>query len=147
MESPANFYRKDVHNPIKTLDLNVRPVFHYNETRVRAHVFLCMLAYYVEWHMRQALGPLLFDDEELAQHRAGRDPVAPAETSLSARRKKSTRRTSDGFAVHSLDTLLEDLGTLCRHRCRIPGDASGVRLDQETQATPQQARVLELLGL
>jgi len=132
---------------LKGIDIRVRPIHHREALRVRAHIFICLLAYYVEWHMRQALGPLLFDDEELAQHRAGRDPVAPAETSLSARRKKSTRRTSDGFAVHSLDTLLEDLGTLCRHRCRIPGDASGVRLDQETQATPQQARVLELLGL
>ena len=132
---------------LKGIDIRVRPIHHRDALRVRAHIFLCLLAYYVEWRLRQALGSLLFDDEELAEHRAGRDPVAPAEPSSSAQRKKATGRTCDGFPVHSFDTLLQDLGTLCRHRCRIPGDATGATFNQETQATPLQARVFELLEL
>ncbi len=106
-----------------------------------------MLAYYVEWHMREALGPLLFDDQELAADRWTRDPVAQAEPSDSARRKKVERMTPDGLPVHSFDTLLAELGTLCRNRCRIQADPSGATFIQDTQPTELHARVFDLLGL
>lgn len=132
---------------LKGIDIRVRPIHHRDDPRVRAHIFLCLLAYYVEWHMREALGPLLFDDQELAANRKRRDPVAKAEPSRSARRKKVQRITPDGFAVHSFDTLLQELGTLCRNRCRIQADPSGSSFTQDTQPTQLQARVFELLGL
>ena len=132
---------------LKSIDIRVRPIHHSTDPRVRAHVFLCMLAYYVEWHMREALGPLLFDDQELTADRWTRDPVAQAEPSDSAQRKKVERRTPDGLPVHSFDTLLEELGTLCRNRCRIQADSSGTTFTQDTQPTKLQARVFALLGL
>ena len=132
---------------LKGIDIRVRPIRHREEQRVRAHIFLCMLAYYVEWHMRQALAGLLFDDEELPARRKTRDPVAPAQPSASARRKKVERVTPDGFAVHSFDTLLEDLATLCRNRCRVPTDRSGATFVQETLPTSLQAEVFKRLGL
>jgi transposase len=132
---------------LKGIDIRVRPIHHRDDPRVRAHVFLCLLAYYVEWHMRQALGALLFDDQELAAKRKRRDPMAKAEPSPSARRKKVQRTTPDGFAVYSFDTLLAELGTLCRNRCRIHADPPGSSFTQDTQPTPLQARVFELLGL
>jgi transposase len=132
---------------LKGIDIRVRPIYHSTDPRIRAHVFLCFLAYYVEWHMREALGSLLFDDEGLAADRWTRDPIAQAEPSDSARRKKTERTTSDGFPVHSFDTLLEELGTLCRNRCRIQADPSGTTFTQDTQPTELQSRVLELLRL
>jgi transposase len=132
---------------LKGLDLRIRPIHHRTEAHVRAHVLLCMLAYYVEWHMRQALAPLLFEDEELVRDRRRRDPVAPAEPSDSVQRKKSERVTADGLAVHSFDTLLQALGTRCRHVCSIPGDASGATFQQLTESTPLQARAFQLLGV
>jgi transposase len=99
---------------LKGVDLLVRPIHHRTEDHVRAHVFLCMLAYYVEWHMRQALSPLLFHDEELEVDRARRDPVAPAQSSASVRRKKHTRVGDDGLPLHSFQTLLAELATRCR---------------------------------
>ena len=132
---------------LKGIDIRVRPIHHSTDPRVRAHVFLCFLAYYVEWHMREALGSLLFDDQELAADRWTRDPVAQAEPSDSATRKKVERTTPDGFPVHSFDTLLEELGTLCRNRCRIQADPSGTTFTQDTQPTELQTRVFELLGL
>lgn len=127
------------------LDLLVRPIHHRTEGRVRAHIFLCMLAYYLEWHMRRALAPLLFDDEELPEKRKTRHPVQPAQVSLSARRKKTARLTPEGLPVQSFSTLLADLGTRCRNRCRIGAD--GPSFTQVTALTPLQARALELLGL
>ncbi len=132
---------------LKGIDIRVRPIHHSTDPRVRAHVFLCMLAYYVEWHMREALGPLLFGDQELAADRWTRDPVAQAEPSHSAQRKKVERTTPDGLPVHSFDTLLEELGTLCRNRCRVQADPSGTTFIQDTQPTELQARVFDLLGL
>jgi len=126
---------------LKGIDIRVRPIHHFMDPRVRAHVFLCFLAYYVEWHMREALGPLLFDDQELAADRWTRDPVAQAEPSDSATRKKVERTTPDGFPVHSFDTLLKELGTLCRNRCRIQVDPSSTTFTQDTQPTVLQARV------
>jgi transposase len=132
---------------LKGVDLRIRPIHHRTEDHVRAHIFLCMLAYYVEWHMRRALAPLLFDDEELRRDRARRDPVAPAESSASAQAKKISRLTADGLPVQSFQTLLRNLATRCRNTCRIPSDTSGATFQQLTEATPLQARALQLLGL
>ena len=132
---------------LKGMDLRIRPIHHRTEDHVRAHIFLCMLAFYVEWHMRQALAPLLFEDEELAQNRTRRDPVAPAQASDSAKTKKADRVTPDGFPVHSFDTLLRELATRCRNTCRIPSDPSGTTFQQLTEATPLQAGAFQLLGL
>ncbi len=97
--------------------------------------------------MRRALGSVLFDDEELAANRQTRDPVAKAKSSPSVQRKKAQRITCDGLGVHSFSTLLEDLGTLCRNRCRILADPSGSTFTQDTQPTRLHARVFQLLGL
>jgi transposase len=132
---------------LKGIDLRIRPIHHRTEDHVRAHIFLCMLAYYVEWHMRRALAPLLFDDEELSRDRVRRDPVAPAASSLSAQAKKISRVTADGLPVQSFHTLLRNLATRCRNTCRIPSDASGATFQQLTEATPLQSRALQLLGL
>lgn len=118
-----------------------------DDPRVRAHVFLCLLACYIEWRMRRALGPLLFDDDELAANHKTRDPVAKAEPSRSARRKKVKRAAPDGLPVYSFDFLLEELGTLCRNRCLIHAAAWGSTFTQDTQPTELQARVFEFLGL
>lgn len=132
---------------LKGIDLLVRPIWHHTENHVRAHLFLCMLAYYIEWHMRKALAPLLFDDEELDGNRPRRDPVKPAKPSVSAREKKARKRTGEGLVVHSFDTLLEELGTRCRNRCRIRSEVQGSPFYQTTEMTPMQKRAFELLGL
>ncbi len=132
---------------LKGIDLRVRPIFHRTEDHVRAHIFLCFLAYYVEWHMRRALAPLLFDDQELDTQRWLRDPVAPAETSLSARRKKSLRKTPDGLVVHSFHTLLEALSTRCQNRCRTKTEKTEYYFYRYTEANPLQNQAYELLGL
>jgi transposase len=131
---------------LKGVDLLVRPIHHHTEDHVRAHVFLCMLAYYVEWHMREALGPLLFHDDELKTDRARRDPVAPATPSQSARTKKATRTTGDGLPLHSFLTLLAELATRCRDTARLKSDGSRT-FQMVTEPTPLQARAFELLGL
>jgi transposase len=131
----------------KGIDIRVRPIYHREDPRVRAHVFLCLLAYYVEWHMRRALGSVLFDDEELTANRKTRDPVAKAKPSASVQRKKTQRTTCDGLGVHSFSSLLADLGTLCRNRCRIMADPSGNTFTQDTQPTQLHSRVFRLLGV
>jgi len=132
---------------LKGIDLLVRPIWHHTEEHVRAHIFLCMLAYYVEWHMRKALAPLLFDDEELDGNRKKRDPVKPAQPSASAKKKKNLRLTSEGLIVQSFDTLLVELGTRCRNRCRIKSDPKGPTFYQLTEKSPLQERAFQLLGL
>jgi len=102
---------------LKGIDLLVRPIHHRTADRVRAHILLCLLAYYVEWHLRQVWEPLLFEDEELTVDRCHRDPVAPAQASESARRKKKTHTTPDGLPVQSFRTLMAHLGTRCRNTC------------------------------
>ncbi len=104
----------------KTLDLKVRPIGHHLEHRVRAHIFLCMLAYYVQWHMTEAWRPLLFCDEDQAA-KAHRDPVAPAKRSAAALRKAASKRLDDGSPVHSFHTLLYSLTTVVRNICRRVG--------------------------
>lgn len=132
---------------LKGIDRMVRPIRHREERRVRAHLFLCMLAYYVTWHMRQALAPLLFVDEERDTQRATRDPVAAATASKSAKHKKAVRHTADGWPLHSFDTLLATLATRCRHRCRMSAVPDTPAFEQLTEPTPLQARAFQLLGL
>ncbi|MCK6452362.1 MAG: IS1634 family transposase [Alphaproteobacteria bacterium] len=130
---------------MKTVDLELRPVFHWATPRVRAHVFLCMLAYHLEWHMRQALAPMLFDDHDRAAAEAARSsPVAKAQPSPAAKRKATTKHTDDGLPVHSFRTLLADLATLTRNTVRF-GRAAGFQL--LARPTETQRRALELLGL
>jgi hypothetical protein len=115
------------------------------EHRVRAHVFLFMLAYYVEWHMRQALAPILFDDDDLRGAQASRSSVvAPAQRSASAKAKASRKRTEDGLPVHSFRTLLKDLATICKNRIQphLPG---ALAFDKLTVPTSVQDRALKLL--
>jgi hypothetical protein len=132
---------------LKSVDLKVRPIHHRLEARVRAHVLLCMLAYYVEWHMRQALAPLLFDDEDPAAAEAARPSVvAPAQRSPSARRKALTKLTADGAPVHSFQTLISDLATLARNRI-LPNTRDPVAFDLVTTPTPLQQRAFDLLGV
>ena len=130
---------------LKTVDLKVRPIHHRLENRVRAHIFLCMLAYYIEWHLIEAWRPLLFADEDQAA-KAERDPVAPAERSEEALQKVLTHTLPDGTPVHSLRTLLEDLSTIVRNTCRTPGplERSGT-FELITTPTAKQRQALELL--
>ncbi len=130
---------------MKTLDLNVRPIRHRLENRVRAHIFLCMLAYYVQWHMIEAWRPLLFCDED-APAKAQRDPVAPAKRSPAALAKAQTKHLPDGSEVHSLRTLLECLAAIVRNRCRRTGaQENESTFDMETAPDAKQRRAYELL--
>lgn len=131
---------------LKTVDLSLRPIYHRNEDRIRSHVFICMLAYYVEWHMRQQLRPLLFAEEDHESAAQARDSiVAPAPRSQAAKRKDSKCRTDDDYPVQSFHDILADLGTLCRNRIRIPEFDS--EFDKLTLATPYQKHVFDLLEI
>jgi Transposase DDE domain len=132
---------------LKGIDLLVRPIYHRTAERVRAHILLCLLAYYVEWHLRRAWEPLLFEDEELAVDRRRRDPVAPAPASESARLKKRTHATPDGLPVHSLRSLLAHLGTRCRNTCVVTGDPQETTFRQVTEADALQADALRLIKM
>lgn len=136
-----------VFRTMKSPDIRVRPIRHWNEDRVRAHIFICVLAYYVEWHMRKALRPMLFDDEHRERSRQRRDPVAPAQPSPSAQKKKSQKSTQDDLPVHSFDTLLAELGTLCRNVCRRKDAPDEHTFTMTTRASPTQAKALKLLQL
>jgi hypothetical protein len=132
---------------LKTMDLQVRPIYHWKDDRIRAHVFLCMLAYYVEWHMRGALSEVLFDDHEREAAEATRKSiVSPAPRSEAAKQKEHNRRTPDGFPVQSFQCLLKDLATLCKNRVRW-SSRSEVEFERVTMPTALQRRVFELLGL
>ena len=131
---------------LKTVDLLVRPIRHRKPDRVRAHLLLCLLAFYVEWHLRRALAPLLFEDEDLAGWQARRDPVAAAKPRESVQAKKNARTTSDGLELHSFSTLLQALATRCRHQCRLHGDADGPTLERLTEPSALQQRALELVS-
>ena len=132
---------------LKGLDLRIRPIFHHTEDHVRAHIFLCLLAYYVEWHLRQVWSELLFEDEELPEARWERDAVAPAQASASVERKKADRRTPQGLPVHSLDSLLAHLASRTRNTCRLCSEPACATISQVTEPTPVQARAMELLDL
>lgn len=131
----------------KGIDLLVRPIHHRLADRVRAHIFLCMLAFYVEWHMRQRLAPLLFEDDDRQRVETRRtSPVAPAKRSASAEQKAHSRRTADGLIVHSFNGLLRQLATLCRNTvvAELPVE---VTFTQYSQPTELQRRAFELLDV
>ena len=131
---------------IKTMDLNVRPIHHHLEGRVRAHIFVCMLAYYVEWHMRQAWRELMFTDEDQAA-KLVRDPVAPAKRSDAAMKKVLNLTLEDGSPVHSFQTLMAQLQTIVRNTCRTPKSADDAPTFQlVTTPSDKQKRALELIG-
>ena len=127
-------------------DLLIRPIRHRLAPRVRAHVLIRLLAYYVTWHMQHKLAPILFRDDDPAAGRALRpSPVAPARRSPSALAKIATKVTADGSPVHSLRSLLADLGTICANRIQPAADLPAFTLI--TTPTPDQRRAIELLGL
>ena len=128
---------------LKSQELEIRPIHHRLAGRVRAHVLVCLLAYYVEWHMRRALAPLLFADEQPQQQTS---PVAPARRSASAQAKARTKRTPHGLAVQSFRDLLRDLATIVKNRIR-PVLKSVAPFDIVTRPTPLQKHALQLLGL
>ena len=130
---------------IKTMDLEVRPIHHHQEVRVRTHLFLCMLAYYVKWHMMEAWRPLLFADED-QQAKQERDPVAPAERSAQAIAKIRSKQLPDGSPVHSFQSLLRNLATIVRNTCRSRDAEAGTpSFTIDTQPTPTQQKAFQLL--
>jgi transposase len=132
---------------IKTVDLHVRPVFHYNAQRVRAHVFLCMLAYYVEWHMREMLKPMLFDDEFIEQAQATRaSPVNKALRSDHAKAKDACKHSDDGTPLHSFRTLLQDLGTVA-YNVTSTSLNPNAKIAITTRPSPLQAKAFRLLNI
>lgn len=132
---------------LKSVDLHVRPIHHRLADRVRAHILLCMLAYYVEWHMRQRLAPILFDEDDKPQAQAARKSmVAPAQRSPSAELKALTKHTREGSKVHSFQTLLRDLATIVKNKIQ-PTDKSITAFDLLTQPTAIQQRAFDLLGV
>ena len=128
---------------MKTVDLKIRPVHHRLEKRVRAHVLLCMLAYYVEWHMRRNLAPILFDDEQPTPKAS---PVAPAERSTQAKQKAHSQRTADQLPVQSFQSLLADLATIVKNRIR-PRNTAAAAFDMITTPTLLQQQALQLLDV
>jgi transposase len=133
---------------LKTMDLKIRPIHHRLEDRVKTHVFLCMLAYYVEWHMRQALAPILVDDDqpEAAQQQRS-SAVAPAKRAEVAQAKAQKKRTSDGEPVHSFQTLLADLATIAKNHIQSHLPQGRVAFEKLTRPTPLQQKALNLLGV
>lgn len=136
---------------LKGIDLLVRPIRHRTADRVPAHIFLCVLAYYVEWHLRQAWAPLLFEDEERREQRKHRDPVLPPQPSASVQSKKLSHQTADGLPVHSFDSLLKELAARARVTYALSsGQAeptAKTTFRQLTPPTPLQARALELIRM
>ena len=132
---------------LKGIDLLVRPIHHRIADRVRAHILLCLLAFYVEWHLRQVWQPLLFEDEELTEDRRRRDPVAPAQASESVRLKKKTHTTAGGLPMQSFRTLMAHLGTRCRNSCVVAGDPKQMTFFQVTDADALQAEALRLIKM
>jgi transposase len=134
---------------MKSIDLKVRPIHHHLEKRVRAHVLLCMLAYYVDWHMRAALAPLLFEEDDPQAAEAIRDsPVAKARKSPSAEAKATSKRTQDGLEVQSFDTLMKHLATIVINHNRPTIEAiADQTFDTVTQPDRLQSAAFELLGV
>ncbi|AVQ71538.1 tail length tape measure protein [Microcystis sp. MC19] len=128
----------------KSIDLKVRPIYHYKGDRVKAHIFLCMLAYYVEWHLKQCLAPLLFEDEEIDD---GSLNVIKANRSESAQSKERKKRNQENFPVHSFRTLLEDLGTICLNTVECTIREGSYRFSKITRPTQLQQKALDLLGV
>ena len=125
----------------------MRPIRHRTPDRVRAHVLLCVLAYYVEWHLRQVWKPLLFEDEELDTDHPRATRCAPCRASQSARRKKTTHTTPSGLPVQSFSTLLAHLATRCRNTCVVTADPKQTSFLQVTEADALQAEALRLIRM
>jgi hypothetical protein len=143
---------------LKGIDLLVRPIRHRTEERVPAHIFLCVLAYYVEWHLRRAWAPLLFEDEQRWEQRQHRDPVGSAQPSISAKQKKQSHETAEGLAVHSFQTLIAELASRARVTYTFKPQKQGEKTKEKTnlgnatfkqvpEPTPVQARAYELIRL
>ena len=128
----------------KSIDLKVRPIYHYKGDRVKAHIFLCMLAYYVEWHLKQCLAPLLFEDEEIDDSSLN---VIKASRSESVQSKERKKRNQENFPVHSFRTLLEDLGTICLNTVECTIREGSYRFSKITRPTQLQQKALDLLGV
>jgi transposase len=131
---------------LKGVDLLVRPIRHRTEERVPAHIFLCLLAYYVEWHLRRAWAPLLFEDEERREERKRRDPILPAQPSASAQAKKHSHQTPDGLPVQSFATMLAELASRARVTYQIKAGDASLTCQQVPTPTPLQARAYELIS-
>jgi hypothetical protein len=130
---------------LKTVDLKIRPIHHRLESRLRAHIFLCKLAFYVEWHLIKAWRPMLFADEDQAA-KVTRDPVAPAKRSAAALEKVHSHLTEEGTPAHSLRTLIAELATLVRNTCRTPGALEHpATFDILTTPTALQSRAFVLI--
>jgi transposase len=132
---------------LKGIDVLIRPIRHRTADHVRAHIFICMLAYYLEWHMRKALAPILFHDEEIDLNKKISNPVTPAQTSTSAKRKKITKKTAEQLPVHSFETIVQELGTKCRNRCRFNFFEESPSFYTYTELNPVQKKALQLLDL
>jgi transposase len=131
---------------LKSADLQIRPIHHHTEERVRAHLLLCMLAYYVKWHMGEAWRELLFAEEDL-QRRAVRDPVAPATRSDEALAKTASKTLADETPAHSFRTLLNELATIVRNTCRRQGaDGTHMTFELDTTENAKQRHALELIS-
>jgi len=130
---------------LKGIDLLVRPIRHRTEGRVPAHIFLCLLAYYVEWHLRRAWAPLLFEDEERREERKRRHPILPAEPTASAKAKKHSHETREGLPVHSFATLLAELASRARVAYEFKSGELKLTCKQVPEPTPLQARAYELI--
>jgi transposase len=130
---------------LKGIDLLVRPIRHRTEERVPAHIFLCLLAYYVEWHLRRAWAPLLFEDEERREERKRRDPILPTKPSASAQEKKRSHQTAEGFPAHSFTTLLAELASRARVTYEFQSGDARLTFRQVPEPTPLQARAYELI--
>jgi len=129
----------------KAIDLQLRPIYHWTEPRVRAHILLCLLAGYLTWHLRRALASITFTDTDRTAPWARPDPVAPATASPSATAKAATKQTPDAQPIHSYQSLLAHLATLTRNTCHITGTPDHARFDKLAELTPTQRRVFELL--
>jgi transposase len=151
-DSAVNAYKSLSHverafRSLKTVGLQVRPIFHWNTERVKAHVFLCMLAYYVQWHLHSQLKPMLFDDEYLQEVSASRpSPVDKARRSPQAKAKDASKRSEEDLPLHSLRTLLQDLATLNLNICSTPLNPD-YTFTTTTHSTPVQEKAFSLLGV
>jgi transposase len=128
----------------KSVDLKVTPIYHYKGDRVKAHIFLCMLACYVEWHLKKALAPLLFEDEETEDKY---QEIVRANRSKSAQSKDRKKRQTDDYPVHSFRTLLNDLGTICFNQVECNFAKGKSRFETITRATRLQQKALDLVGI
>ena len=148
MEAYTSLYQvEQAFRSLKTTQLALRPVFVYTEDHMRGHVFLCLLAYYLEWHLRRRLVPLLFQEEDQAGARALRkSPVEKAQVSARTKTKAARKRTAEGIPVHRLRTLLADLGTLTLNQVTLP-DAPDHPFPMFAKPTPLQHKAFDPLGV